>query len=185
MFYSAILTDFGPFATRQLEDLIDRVTQDRCSTREMMLAVPPETLHAYRQMVSVGETEFVDRVKVFKWRDMLQFMAIKILADDGGVDWKMWDISAGRYMLSSILFSSPQYSGAPFRESRLPSRFDAQICAGEEFPEFFDRESKAMPKPTRNFDFTPGSEFEYKVGEAIVRSLYYDEGGCATRVSRP
>lgn len=106
-FYSAILTDSTPFATRQLEDLIDRVTQHECTNQEMMLAVPPESLHASKHIVAVGETEFVERINVFKWRDLLQFMAIKILlSDKGGYQWKKWALDPeGRYMLSSFCFT--------------------------------------------------------------------------------
>lgn len=74
--------------TLQLRDLIDRITHDGCSSVEMSLAQPTATLHSVKQMVNVGETEFLDRIKVFKWRDVFMEMAVKILQHKGGLPWE-------------------------------------------------------------------------------------------------
>jgi len=74
--------------TLQLKDLIDRITHDGCSTLEMSLAQPIATLHSVKQMVNVGETEFLDRIKVYKWRDVFMELAIKILQHSTGLPWE-------------------------------------------------------------------------------------------------
>lgn len=68
--------------SHQVRDLVDRITMEGdCSSLEMMLgiAVRPET----RDYTYIGEPDFVNRIKVFKWRDIFQTMAIQILRMEG------------------------------------------------------------------------------------------------------
>ena len=78
-----------------MKDLIDRITQTDCTTKEMMLGLPaaaPSTSKAVSSFV--GESEFVNRIKVFKWRDVFQTMAIKLLQVNGESELvKAWEPS--------------------------------------------------------------------------------------------
>lgn len=157
-----------------MQDLIDRITQTGCTTKEMMLGLPSAALSTSKATtLPVGETEFLIRIKVFKWRDVFQTMAIKLLQVNGESelvkDWKPSgegkDSPPPRRIMDIVV--GPHYQFLTPGSSLRP---------GIELLESFDRDGNWTP-PVINGDLTARSEYEYLVGVAIVDALYKDDRG--------